>query len=422
VRAYGRDLRASNAQLSREIAERRQAEVALRESEQRYRAIAQSAHDAIITTDSRGAVASWNPAAAATFGYADAEVLGTPVQRLLPEGLHEAAAALTPRMDQGADARGPALAATGLRKDGTEFPFEASIGTWATAQGRFATAIIRDVSVRKQLEETARRQELQLVQANKLGALGTLVSGVAHDINTPTQLVLVNAGLLADIWRDACAVLDAHHAQDGGFTLAGLPYAEMRGSAFTLIQDAKDAALRIDRIVQDLKDFARPQRGVLAGVVDVNDVVARAVRLLGHTIHKRCADFGVELAPALPGVRGDAQQLEQVVVNLLVNALEALPDPARAVRVATRRGADGGVVIELRDAGVGIPAEHLQRLCDPFFTTKLDSGGTGLGLSVTFSLVQAHGGRLDFESEPGHGTRATVTLPSAPAAAPAALS
>ncbi len=422
VRAYGRDLRASNTQLSREIGERRQAEAALRESEQRYRAIANSAHDAIITTDSRGAIASWNPAAAATFGYADTEVLGTPVQRLLPAQLHETAAALTPRTDQEAGVQGPALAATGRRKDGSEFPFEASIGTWATAQERFATAIIRDVSARKQLEETARRQELQLVQANKLGALGTLVSGVAHEINNPNQLVLFNAGLLADIWRDACTVLDEHHAHDGAFTLAGLPYAEMRDNAFTLIRDVKDGALRIDRIVQDLKDFARPQRGALASAVDVNDVVRRAVRLLGHTIHKRCSDFQLQLAAEPLTVRGDAQQLEQVVVNLLVNALEALPDASRGVTAATRRNAQGGVVIELCDEGVGIPAEHLQRLCDPFFTTKLDSGGTGLGLSVTFSLVQAHGGRLDFESEPGRGTRATVTLPGAPAAAPAVLS
>jgi PAS domain S-box-containing protein len=421
VRAYGRDLRSSNAQLSREVGERKQAEAALRESEQRYRAIAQSAHDAIITTDSRGAIASWNPAATACFGYADDEVLGTPVQRLMPERLRETAAALTPLPTDDGNVPSPALASTGLRKDGSEFPFEASIGIWATAQGRFVTAILRDVGLRKQLEEKARRQELQLVQANKLGALGTLVSGVAHEINNPNQLVLFNAGLLADIWRDACAVLDAHQAQGGDLTLAGLPYAEMRDNTFTLIHDVKEGALRIDRIVQDLKDFARPQRGVLGGTVDVNDVVQRAVRLLGHTIHKRCSNFRPELATEPLAVRGDAQQLEQVVVNLLVNALEALPDASRAVTVATGRNAEGGVVIELRDEGVGIPVEHLQRLCDPFFTTKLDSGGTGLGLSVTFSLVQAHGGRLDFESEPGRGTRATVTLPPAPAPAPAAL-
>jgi signal transduction histidine kinase len=304
---------------------------------------------------------------------------------------------------------------TGLRKDGREFPYEASVAAWRSAQGSFVTAIVRDITGRKQLEATARDQQHKLVQANKMTALGTLVSGVAHEINNPNQLVMFNSGLLADTWRDACIALDEHHRHDKHFTLAGLPYAEMRDAAFTLIADMKEGALRIDRIVQDLKDFARPQRQALPVAVNANEVVERAVRLLAHLIRKRTTRFETRLAPALPAVRGDAQQMEQVIVNLLVNALEALPDTARGVRVETRTNADGAVVVEVADEGVGIPAVNLERLCDPFFTTKQDSGGTGLGLSVTFSLIQAHGGRLDFESEPGRGTRAIVTLPAADA-------
>src|SRR5690606_1399757 len=113
---------------------------------------------------------------------------------------------------------------------------------------------------------------------------------------------------------------------------------------------------------------------------------------------------------------GNAQQVEQVVVNLVVNALESLPDPSRAVTVTSRANpADGGAEIEVADEGQGISPENLARLCDPFFTTKQDSGGTGLGLSVTFSLVEAHRGRLDFASELGRGTRVTVNFPPAAA-------
>ncbi len=253
------------------------------------------------------------------------------------------------------------------------------------------------------------------MQANKMSALGTLVSGVAHEINNPNQMVLLNASVLADTWRDAVNALDAHRELEGDFTLAGLPYTEMREAAATLIRDLNEGARRIDRIVQDLKDFARPQRVGLQADVDVNDIAQRSARLLAHLVHRRTQHFRLALAEGLPPVRGDAQQVEQVIVNLLVNALESLPDPSRGVTLVTRRDpADGGVLLEVIDEGVGIPPEHLGRLCDPFFTTKQDSGGTGLGLSVTFSLVRAHGGRLDFASEPGRGTRASVAFPPAP--------
>jgi len=416
LRAYGRDLQRSNAGLSREIADRTQAEAALRESEERFRTIAESAHDAIVTADAAGVIVSWNPAAEAIFGYTPEEARNASILQLVPERLRAAVSRQLARAEGGKPLlAGRTIVSTGLRRDGREFPYEASIAAWHSAQGPFMTAIVRDITERKQLEETARQQHEKLVQANKLAALGTLVSGVAHEINNPNQLVLFNSGLLADTWRDACIALDEHHRHDSGFTLAGLPYAEMRAAAFTLISDMKDGALRIDRIVQDLKDFARPQRQALPVAFALGEVVERAVRLLAHLIRKRTTRFETHLAPNLPAVRGDPQQMEQVVVNLLVNALEALPDPGRGVRLATHAGPDGAVVLEVADEGVGIPPENIDRLCDPFFTTKQDSGGTGLGLSVTFSLIQAHGGRLDFESGPGRGTRAIVTLPGADA-------
>jgi signal transduction histidine kinase len=111
-------------------------------------------------------------------------------------------------------------------------------------------------------------------------------------------------------------------------------------------------------------------------------------------------------------VRGDSQQIEQIVVNLVVNALEALPDPGRGVTVSTRfEPSEDSVVLAVEDEGIGIAPEHLARLCDPFFTTKHASGGTGLGLAITSTLVRAHGGRLTFASEPKRGTRTLVTLP-----------
>ncbi len=272
----------------------------------------------------------------------------------------------------------------------------------------------REMAEREQLEHKARQQEIQLIQANKMTALGTLVAGVAHEINNPNQLVLMNARVLDDTWTDATRLLDAHYEDHGDFLLGGLPYGEMRQTIPDLIHDTHDGARRIDRIVNNLKDFARPRGHVGQEVFDLNDAVERALGLLQHLIHKRTQHFGVELADDLPRLQGDSQHVEQVVVNLVVNALKALPSPACGVSVATRHcPAEHNLVLDVVDEGTGVSPEYLERLCDPFFTTKQEEGGTGLGLAITYTLVRDHGGHLTFESAPGQGTRVRVTLPCA---------
>jgi signal transduction histidine kinase len=274
--------------------------------------------------------------------------------------------------------------------------------------------MIRDLTARKHLEEQTRQQELQLIQANKMTALGTLVSGMAHEVNNPNQLVLMNTQMLADTWDDAVPILDAYAREGDDFLLGGLPYTEIRHTLPLLIQDLHAGAQHIDRILHDLRDFARPCARRLQETVSFNDAVRHGVRLLRHLIQRKTMQFQMELAESLPPVWGDAQHLAHVVVNLLVNALEALPDPGCGVRVSTRLvPEDHCLVLEVADQGVGIAPEHLARLCDPFFTTKAASGGTGLGLAITANLVHTHGGRLTFQSEPGQGTCVGVTLPVA---------
>jgi signal transduction histidine kinase len=255
---------------------------------------------------------------------------------------------------------------------------------------------------------------MQLIQANKMTALGMLISGVAHEINNPNQLVLLNAQVLANAWADAMELLDRYAEHEGGLTLAGLPLSEMRDTIPTLVRDIHESAQRIERIVNDLKDFARPGPPGGLGSVNVNAAAQRALRLLTHLIARRTTRFHTHFASDVPPIRGDAQQVEQVVVNLVVNALEALPNTTCGVTLSTRFDAEEGcIILEVEDEGSGIPAEHLPRLTEPFFTTKHDRGGTGLGLAITSSLVRAHGGSLSFTSEPGAGTRARVAVPCA---------
>jgi len=387
----------------------------LRASEERFRAITESAGDAIISADTSGHIVSWNARAEAIFGYSATEILGAPLACLIPARDQAAHARRWAEWSAADVARlaGTTMEFAGRRKDGSEFPLDVSLSTWSTARGRYVTGIIRDLSVRKQLEETTRQQELQLIQANKMTALGTLVSGVAHEINNPNHLVLMNARVLADAWNDALEILDAHRRDTGDFSLSGLAYAEMRDSIPTLVEDIHDGARRIERIISDLKGFARPPSGG-ADMFSPNQAVERAVRLLAHAIKSRTNRFHVDLSADVPPVPGDAQHVEQVVVNLILNALEALPSRDRGVSVRTSSDeAERCVVLEVRDEGAGISPEHLARVCDPFFTTKQASGGTGLGLAITSSLVRLHGGRLTFASEPDRGTCATVTFPVA---------
>lgn len=412
LRSHTLALRRAHANLKQEIGERLQAESWLRESEARLRAITDSAHEAIVSVDVGGNLISWNRGAALMFGMAAEEALGTSIQGFWNGALTAIQAQLQADAAPSDRPAGPVREALGSRRDGTEFPIEVSLSAWNRGEERYLTAIIRDIGARKQLEAVARQQEVQLIQANKMTALGTLVSGVAHEINNPNQLILLNAGLLADIWSDALEVLDDRYRVGGEFRLAGLTYTELRGSAGVLIDDIADGAKRIERIVADLKHYARPQTEQAGAAFSLNEAVERAVRLVKHLIVRKTRQFELRLEPALPALHGDSRQVEQVIVNLLINGLDALTDTGQTLSVATRRLDDGHeVCAEVRDQGRGIPAEHIQRLCDPFFTTKQASGGTGLGLAISASLMRAHGGRLSFSSEPGRGTLAQAIFP-----------
>ena len=414
LRTNARDLRRANTDLEREMGERQQAVAALRASEERFRAITESANDAIISADSSGNIVSWNARAETVFGYTADEILGTPFTRLTPARYHAAQLERFRQWSTTGSSRlvGTMLESFGTRKDGSEFPLEISLSTWSTAHDNYVTGIIRDLTAQKQLQETTRQQELQLIQANKMTALGTLVSSVAHEINNPNQVVLMNSRVLARAWDDAVGNLDDHAQEHGTFSLGGLPYSEMRRTVPTLIQDVHNGAQRIERIVDDLKHFSRPRPQGAGSTLQLNEAVERALRLLAHLIKKQTEHLHVDLAQGLPSLTGDEQHMEQIVVNLLTNAVEALPNRNRGVTVTTSFDAsEHCVVLEVRDEGVGILPEHLARLCDPFFTTKQNSGGTGLGLAITSSLVRLHAGRLTFVSEPGKGTSARVIFP-----------
>ena len=173
-----------------------------------------------------------------------------------------------------------------------------------------------------------------------------------------------------------------------------------------------ESADRVKHIVSDLEDFARQNPGEMADWVDLNQVAKKAIGLVANLIKKSAHDFETHFADRLPRFTGNAQRMEQVVINLLVNACHAVSGRSKGIFIVTGVDeASGWVFLEVRDEGLGMKPDILQRIKDPFFTTKRDTGGTGLGLSISDRIVQDHGGLLTFTSQPGLGTTARVAVP-----------
>jgi PAS domain S-box-containing protein len=259
-------------------------------------------------------------------------------------------------------------------------------------------------------EKFAFREEA--LRNSRLAALGELAAGVAHEINNPNGLIILNLSLLADVWADAQPVLEAHWEEERSFTLGGMGYERMRTELPMALAEMEDSAGRIRRIVVDLKDFAR--QDPLGGnkPFDFNESVRTAVRLVAATIRRATAVFDCRYEEGLPQLFGSAQRIEQVVINLLLNACQALSDGDGGLFLTTGFDAERGInILEIRDQGRGIAPEHLPHILEPFFTTRRDTGGTGLGLSVSVRIVKEHGGSLHYDSTVGEGTTATLSLP-----------
>lgn len=271
----------------------------------------------------------------------------------------------------------------------------------------------KDIKARIRAEKEAERRRQQLIEADKMASLGVLVAGVAHEINNPNNFITINTPILRQAWEDFAPILDAHLAEHGDFAVAGIPYSEMRHHVPELFAGIADGSERIKKIVLNLRDYARQGTAAMDQLFDLNQVVRAALTLLANPLKKATNHLVVEYGEALPLIRGNFQRAEQVVINLIQNAYQSLPDPERKLTIATatdkRRRL---VVLKVRDSGCGIAKKNLKHIQDPFFTTRRDSGGTGLGLSISAGIMEEHGGRLEFSSPPGKGTTASAIFPA----------
>lgn len=396
--------------LEEENEERRRAEIALRESEDRFRQIFEQSEDAIVMiSPDEDAILDINPVAEKLFGKEREVLITGGVRGLFISNDIERLVKVINDLRAGGAGDFDHIDVRCGTGDQRILSFRGKLISLRGTTVLYTT--FRDITRRVRLEEESREIQARLIHANRMTSLGLLVASVAHEINNPNNYILMNAAILQKSWKDIHSVLRERYEQDGEFMVGRTPYSEAARFLPDVYDGIADGARRISEIVDNLKDFGRDDSGGLHGLVDMNAVVRLSVSILNHHISRTTRHFSLDLDDALPLVRGSVRQLEQVVINLIINSLQSLPDVEHGVRVSTSLGADGEhVMLQIADQGNGIPDEIASRVMEPFFTTRLDRGGTGLGLAICVTIVRDHQGTIGFESTPGEGTVFSVSL------------
>jgi two-component system NtrC family sensor kinase len=362
---------------------------ALQASEAVSTAITASALDCIIAIDEAGLVIEFNPAAEQTFGYRRSETIGKPIGELIvPPALRQRhAEGLKRYLRTGENTvLDKRIEIEGMRADGSTFPVELAIKEVRLPHRRLFTAYLRDLTAAREARVEIERQREALHQSEKLAALGSLLAGVSHELNNPLSILIGNAQMLQT---------------------------EVENTAPSLAERAQRiqaAAERCGRIVRSFLAMAR-QRKTQPRAVDVEFLIGNALQLLAYGLRAAGIEIVQSVAPRLPKVVCDPDQMTQVLTNLLVNAQQALEGEPQPRRISLTAAGDGdAVIIEVADNGPGVPADLRSRVFDPFFTTKPVGSGTGIGLAVSRGIVEAHGGSLTLAT-PDRGAHFLIRLP-----------
>jgi PAS domain S-box-containing protein len=378
-------------EIIRDITVRKNLERQLRETKEFLERIMESSVDGILTTDLKGKLTYVNRAMEEMLGYSRAEILGIHISNFYVRGMPLAKEVME-------------LLKAAERAENYEMEVKTKSGKALTIMTSLfllrnqdeviigTAGIFKDITEQKALEAKLKDAQAYLVETSKMRALGELVAGVAHELNNP---LMASQTILHVI-------------------LKNLPAGWPERERLELIRKCND---RIEKIVDHLREFSRQTKPELLEI-DVNQPVENALMITGQQLLNHGISLVRHLAGALPKVMGDANQLEQVFLNLISNARDAIDDttgPKKELTISSSFSEDGGapsVVVAVKDTGVGIPPENLSKIFEPFFSTKPVGKGTGLGLSLCFGIVEAHRGRIDIRSRVGEGTEVSVILPA----------
>src|SRR5437773_2337023 len=360
-------------------------------AEEKFQLVLDAAPNAMIMVDSAGVINFANASATTVFGYSLSELIGCDIETLVPERFrdrhpdHRKVFFSQPSNR----AMGAGRDLFGRRKDGSEFPVEIGLNPIRTAQGLFVLASVVDISARKFAEAEALQHQAQLGHLSRVAVLGELAASITHELNQPLSGIVSNASAGERfIDRGDCNI------------------SELRDLLADIVADGRRAG-----------DVIRTFRGMIKKGdptwqrVNLNDLVTNVVRMLNSDSMLRSCELEAMLDPNLPAIGGDPTQMQQVLLNLVINAFDAMRDTPlshRKVVIATERNGDGAICTSVRDYGCGIPEEARERLFDHFFTTKAE--GLGMGLGIVRSIVESHGGTIVAENVEGGGARFSFSI------------
>lgn len=381
---------------------------ARKQLEARYGLIFEAANDSILVLDPMDLkIIDVNPKAIELYEYSRKELLGMSVTDItLPNSSKDNGQSTDSTDNEQISWPVGVYPRIQIRKDGERIPVEVSSALTYWEGKKAIISIIRDVTEQRRLQQ-------QLMQADKLASLGSLVAGIAHEINNPNNFITFNIPILEDYWKEAFPILDAYAANHPEWMLLGMTYTEFRLDVIKLLNNMEHGSERINNIVGELRNFARIQKDEFRALVDIHKLVDRVITLTGKQVGKLVKSYRVELADNLPEIPVNPARIEQVLINLVLNAAQAADKEDSYVLLSAKKDPliPGQVVFAVEDNGCGMDDAVKARIFDPFFTTKDGVEGTGLGMSISYAIIQDHGGNISVTSLPGRGTTVNVTLP-----------
>ena len=356
-------------------------------------ALLDAAVDAIVMIDANGAILRFNDAAERMFGYAERELLGLPVQTLMPEPYASEHSRYVQRFLETGERRiiGIGREAQGRHRDGRLFPIWLSVGEAVVGATRHFVGIIRDLSAQRAVEEERHALEARLAHVGRFSLMGEMAAGIAHEINQPLSAIVTYSQVAKRLLERPDTERDALVQACGGIA---------------------DQVHRASQVIENLRNFIR-KRDVEKTVLDLNAVIDDAMTLVLADTNRAGIPLTTEFAADLPRIDGNAVQLQQVLLNLTHNAVDAMqtsPKKARGIRIRTYALAASSVAFEVGDHGDGVAAALVETIFHPFVTTKAE--GLGVGLAISRTLVHNHGGKLTYHDLAEGGAVFTVSLPA----------
>jgi PAS domain S-box-containing protein len=389
----------------------KKARKALKESEERFIQIFKQSEYVIIIFDPKDhKIIDFNPAALRLYGYTRNQLVNNNISLLFEPSSYRRFKKVVASAS-GSD-KFHIEQIDSLKKDGTGFKVAVRGKVIKLADVSVVYCDFRDLTEENRMKKEAQLIQEKLIQTDKMASMGRLASGVAHEINNPNNSIMLNIAALSEVWENLIPIIDRYYKENQDFAIKGIEYSEIREKIPRLFFGLSDATRRIKNITSDLKDFARQEPDGFKKDVDINEVTKTSLSLINSLILKSTKHFSISYGNTIPPIKANFQKLEQVIINLVQNACEALPDASKKISLSTSyKKENRNIEVKVVDEGSGIPKDNFEFITDPFFTTKRNSGGTGLGLSIASSIIKDHGGTLNFVSKEGKGTVVTINLP-----------